>query len=168
MSQDPFGQEANGPNTYLYTADDPTNAVDLYGTTLTAPTSGPGAPRSSASGGEGNGPGGPPGGGGAGAGGGGSGCGGSDSKGSGLGGGGDWFPGAMCSDAEPAPPGYDPETWSKRPASREKSLEKTITIQKVESGIGILKISGMNRGTGITNQAIRGMLNGKRCIRDKG
>jgi RHS repeat-associated protein len=33
ISQDPLGQGANGPNTYLYTADDPTNAIDPYGTT---------------------------------------------------------------------------------------------------------------------------------------
>jgi RHS repeat-associated protein len=33
IGQDPLGQSADGPNLYLYTNDDPTNAIDPYGTT---------------------------------------------------------------------------------------------------------------------------------------
>jgi RHS repeat-associated protein len=34
LTEDPLGQEANGPNLYLYTLDSPTNAIDPYGTRL--------------------------------------------------------------------------------------------------------------------------------------
>jgi RHS repeat-associated protein len=54
LSQDPLGQEANGPNLYPYTLDSPTNAIDAYGTValtagpvghgLGSPGSGPGDP----------------------------------------------------------------------------------------------------------------------------
>ncbi len=38
LSQDPLGQEANGPNVYRYTDNSPTNATDPYGTDLNAST----------------------------------------------------------------------------------------------------------------------------------
>jgi len=40
ISEDPLGQEAAGPNVYLYAEDSPTNAVDPYGTSLMAPMPG--------------------------------------------------------------------------------------------------------------------------------
>jgi RHS repeat-associated protein len=40
ISQDPLGQEANGPNTYRYSVNSPTNAIDPYGTNLQAPLPG--------------------------------------------------------------------------------------------------------------------------------
>jgi RHS repeat-associated protein len=44
ISQDPLGEEANGPNLYRYVDNSPTNAIDPYGTQLAAPTPGvPGA-----------------------------------------------------------------------------------------------------------------------------
>ncbi len=49
ISQDPLGQEPNGPNVYLYGANSPTNAVDPYGTNLKAPDPGPGGPTGPAS-----------------------------------------------------------------------------------------------------------------------
>jgi RHS repeat-associated protein len=100
IAQDPLGQEANGPNVYLYTADDPTNAIDPYGTSIKPPSPAP-------PGGEG-GEGGEGGSEGAGAGGGAGGAGSASAggpgahgsqagcnpgglKGNGLGGGGDWL-----------------------------------------------------------------------------
>jgi len=38
ISQDPLGEEANGPNLYRYVDNSPTNAIDPYGTNLRAPT----------------------------------------------------------------------------------------------------------------------------------
>lgn len=42
ISQDPYGQAANGPNLYLYTEDSPMNATDPYGTQSLANLPGPG------------------------------------------------------------------------------------------------------------------------------
>jgi RHS repeat-associated protein len=98
ISQDPLGQTANGPNVYLYTADDATNATDPYGTNLRPPTPSPETPPSPspAPGGGGAGAGGAGGGGGGGGAGGagahsGGGCGPGGLKGGGLGGGGNWL-----------------------------------------------------------------------------
>ena len=55
ISQDPLGEEANGPNLYRYVDNSPTNAIDPYGTNLRAPTptdgSVSGAPAGGSSGG---------------------------------------------------------------------------------------------------------------------
>jgi RHS repeat-associated protein len=42
ISQDPYGQVANGPDLYLYTEDSPMNATDPYGTQSLASLPGPG------------------------------------------------------------------------------------------------------------------------------
>lgn len=97
LSQDPTGQEGSGPNLYLYTNDNPTNATDPYGTNLRPstprpeeasppppPPGGDGGPGGGAAGAGGRGAGGP------GARGGGSGGCGGGLKGEGLSGNGMW------------------------------------------------------------------------------
>ncbi len=56
ISQDPLGEEANGPNVYLYAGDAPTNGTDPSGTNLRFPGPGPGGgvtPNGDAGGGSG-------------------------------------------------------------------------------------------------------------------
>lgn len=65
------------------------------------------------------------------------------------------------------PPGYDPETWTKGPASREKGPKEITTMQKEGSGTGMFLINGMKKGIGITNLVSLGMRDGKRYCRDE-
>jgi hypothetical protein len=53
------------------------------------------------------------------------------------------------------PPGYDPKTWTKGPASRPAILEKTSMTQKVESDAGTPPISTIPKRIGITRRPAR-------------
>lgn len=92
ISQDPTGQQGSGPNLYLYTNDNPTNATDPYGTTSSPGTSGGGGGGAGAGGSGGSGGGFGPGPGSCN----GSSTSGAGAKGTGLSGGGNWVNPLEC------------------------------------------------------------------------